>query len=64
MDSKQMKEVDFVKLEQKIEKILQLMKKLEQEKQNLQEIVNKRELENSNAIEKINIMLDRIDGFL
>jgi hypothetical protein len=64
MDNKQIKEIDFIKLEQKIEKILQLVKRLEQEKQNLQELVNKRETENNNAIEKINIMLDRIDELL
>jgi len=64
MDNRQIKETDFIKLEQKIEKILQIVKKLEQEKQNLQEAVNKREAEKTAAIERINIMLDKIDELL
>ena len=64
MINKQIAEAEFLILEQKIIKLLDLIEKLKQENQKLVETVSKLEAEKQAAVERINIMLDKIDELL
>jgi len=57
-------EAEFIALEQKIEKILEMIEKLKQENQKLQEEVNHLNSEKKSVVERINLMLDKIDEIL
>ena len=57
-------EDDFIRLEQKIIKLLELVEKLKQENQKLVETVSRMEVEKTAAVERINLMLDKIDELL
>ncbi len=64
MAIKQLAESDFNELEKKIEKLLELVKKLKQDNQKLHEVVKNVEMEKNSAIERIDILLDKIDDLL
>ena len=64
MSNKSIAESEFLRLEQKIIKLLELVEKLKQENQKVVERVSKLEAEKTAAVERINIMLDKIDELL
>jgi seryl-tRNA synthetase len=57
-------EEEFLKLEQKIEKMLDLVEALKHENQRLQTEIARLSAEKSAVIERINLMLDKIDELL
>ncbi|MDH5186362.1 MAG: hypothetical protein ACETVX_04695 [bacterium] len=57
-------EADFLKLEQKIEKILVLIDELKQENQKQREEITRLEEAKTELLKRINLMLDRIDELL
>jgi chromosome segregation ATPase len=64
MDSEHIAEAELGVLEQKIEKILTLIEKLQKENQNLNEVINRLQTERNAVIDRINLMLDKIDELL
>lgn len=64
MSNKSIAEADFLRLEQKIIKLLELVEKLKQENQKLVEAISRMEAEKTAAVERINLMLDKIDELL
>lgn len=57
-------EADFLKLEQKIEKILVLIDELKRENQKQREEITRLEEAKTELLKRINLMLDRIDELL
>lgn len=57
-------ETEFSALEQKIERILVILEQLRQENQRLREEIDRLNSQKTATIERINLMLDKIDNFL
>jgi cell division protein FtsB len=57
-------ETELIVLEQKVEKILALIEKLQKENQTLNEEINRLQTEKTSVIDRINLMLDKIDELL
>ena len=57
-------EAEFLVLEQKITKVLEIIEKLKQENQKLNEEINRLQTEKTSIIERVNLMLDKIDELL
>lgn len=57
-------EAELIVLEQKVEKIMTLIDKLQKENQTLNQEINRLQTEKSSVIDRINLMLDKIDELL
>jgi FtsZ-binding cell division protein ZapB len=64
MDKVQIPEAEFLELEQKIEKFLTVVEAIKQENQKLKEEINRLQTEKASVIERINLLLDKIDELL
>ena len=64
MGNEHVAEAELIALEQKLGKILILIDNLKQENQRLNEEINHLQFEKTAVIERINLMLDKIDELL